>query len=473
LKNIEKLKLYDVVIIGSGIAGIICARELIRIGVRRVLILEASNDFTITEKSMDHYDGIISTSSEGHTNPNLYRHLAVGGTSRAWGGGLVFFEPGDFETRGLLGEKLWPISFDDLNKWRKLAANNFGLSGQAVDREKLKEMYHNIRSIDLSTKFDTSAVVFKRWKKHNLVRELNNIDHLVGSVAIDLADTDEGNLTVIVKDYKNGDLRSVSGKKVVIASGGIESTRFFLNSKFLRSASKNSDIAGGYYSPHISGSLGILVAKDKNFNKLRSRIIVDREANYAPFIYTTMNHGMHSLKLNFGNIDPSCAQLLKSYNVESRRFPLFTLASSSRMHHVRFDSDQIPNKNSRLKLSQIIGPDGYPRIEIDYQLLEEDWTRIKKLSHQFQKEAADFGFDFLIGEDRQIRSSILGQSHHLGALRMSNNSNSGIVDCNLEVFGAPNVFVLSGAVFPSYSFANPSFVLGALSCRLANFLSES
>ena len=72
-----------------------------------------------------------------------------------------------------------------------------------------------------------------------------------------------------------------------------------------------------------------------------------------------------------------------------------------------------------------------------------------------------------------FKRSIRGQSHHLGSLRMSEIQRNGVVDSNLQVFGTPNVYVLSGAVFPTYSYANPTLTLGALACRLASQIIQS
>jgi hypothetical protein len=465
-------RVYDVVILGSGIAGIICARELIRIGVKRVLVVEASDVRVVTDRSKAHYKGQVSMRSERHSNPDEYRCLSIGGTSKAWGGGLVFFEPQDFESCGPNNEKYWPLSFNELDKYRNLAANNFGLSSDAVNREVLRSQNQGFHQIGFSSEFDTSAVVFKRWGKYNFVGELGNIDHLVGSIAIDLEDRAGGDLSVVVKDYKFGNLRRVFGKKIVIATGGMESTRFFLNSKYLMAKTTNNRSAGRFYSPHISGSLGILIAKNRYRDVFSNRTNVTREANYASFIYSKTNDGSPELKLNFSNVDASCNLEMIMGNIENRRIRLHQLASSRHIRHVRFDSDQTPNKESRIMLSESLGPDGLPTIEIDHRILTEDWTRIMQLAERFRIAAAEFGCGFLLNDLSFVKNSIRGQSHHMGTLRMSKEYGSGIVDSNLEVFGAPNVFVLSSAVFPSYSFANPTFLIGALACRLANFLSE-
>ncbi len=245
-----------------------------------------------------------------------------------------------------------------------------------------------------------------------------------------------------------------------------------MNSKYLMSASKNSTSVGSYYSPHVSGSLRILFENKCNSLKKFSRVNVDDFSKYIPFIYKTSENGFHSLRLTLqpvssGNYS-SIRRLFKN-NVTS----FAALSRDSSAWHVNFDSDQIPNNNSRLKLSDKIGLDGRSPIEIQHKIPDLDWFNIEKVPIQLQRQATERGLEFVPNSVSDLKRSIRGQSHHLGSLWMSEVQSNGVVDSNLEVFGAPNVSVLSGAVFPSYLYANPTLTLGALACRLASQIIES
>ncbi len=48
----------------------------------------------------------------------------------------------------------------------------------------------------------------------------------------------------------------------------------------------------------------------------------------------------------------------------------------------------------------------------------------------------------------------------------------GVVDADCKVFGTDNLYVAGAAVFPSASFANPTYTAMALAYRLSNHLTQ-
>ncbi len=61
-------------------------------------------------------------------------------------------------------------------------------------------------------------------------------------------------------------------------------------------------------------------------------------------------------------------------------------------------------------------------------------------------------------------------SHHLGTTRMGSDPRASVVDADLRLHGAENVFCAGGSVFPTSGCANPTFTIVALSIRLAEHL---
>ena len=53
---------------------------------------------------------------------------------------------------------------------------------------------------------------------------------------------------------------------------------------------------------------------------------------------------------------------------------------------------------------------------------------------------------------------------------MAATPRSGVVDSNCAVFGLPNLFIASSAVFTTGSHANPTLTIVALAARLAGHL---
>jgi len=60
--------------------------------------------------------------------------------------------------------------------------------------------------------------------------------------------------------------------------------------------------------------------------------------------------------------------------------------------------------------------------------------------------------------------------HQCGGSRMGLSEADGVVDSNSRVFGTSNLYVAGAAVFPSSSFANPTYTAMALARRLSKHL---
>ena len=75
-----------------------------------------------------------------------------------------------------------------------------------------------------------------------------------------------------------------------------------------------------------------------------------------------------------------------------------------------------------------------------------------------------------IDDDEAWKRRVSAGHHHLGGLRMGRDPASSVVDRDLRVHGVENLFVASGAVFPTGGFSNPTLTLLALTARLADRL---
>ena len=70
----------------------------------------------------------------------------------------------------------------------------------------------------------------------------------------------------------------------------------------------------------------------------------------------------------------------------------------------------------------------------------------------------------------ELRAGVTGGCHHMGTVRMAANSEDGVTDDTLKVFGNDNLFIASSAVIPRYGYSNPTLTIVALSVRLAYHL---
>ncbi len=175
---------YDVVIVGSGVAGALAAYKLVKAG-KKVCILEAGGfapDRAGRDEMIDNYigspskatdapfcgdnvlapqpnprrspDGINADAADGanyyvYPAPDKYtgdKFLSyygrmVGGSTWHWQGIYVRMIPSDFEMkkRYHVGEN-WPISYKELEKYYVEAEEEMGVSGDEPDRRLYKEL---------------------------------------------------------------------------------------------------------------------------------------------------------------------------------------------------------------------------------------------------------------------------------------------------------------------------------------------
>ena len=117
----------------------------------------------------------------------------------------------------------------------------------------------------------------------------------------------------------------------------------------------------------------------------------------------------------------------------------------------------------RVHIAWRLGAEDIDSAHRAFQLLRETLNRSGR---------ARLGFDEQHLRERISRSTPLG-GHHIGTARMAASERMGVVDSNCAVFGLPNLYVASSAVFPTSSDANPTLSITALAIRLAGHLRSS
>jgi choline dehydrogenase-like flavoprotein len=184
---------FDVVIVGSGVAGAIVAAELAKLKRLKILILEAADhpiDKGGEPAKSDHYRqrtefhramnldgnrGDMHAPYKKLKDRNLYpapenagRTVAeqqgsaekyyvqagkepfkaeynklVGGSTWSWRGNIPRFQPADFRLRSLYGiADDWPIGYDDLEPWYGRAETELGAAGLDADSIDVKSLGH-------------------------------------------------------------------------------------------------------------------------------------------------------------------------------------------------------------------------------------------------------------------------------------------------------------------------------------------
>jgi hypothetical protein len=156
-----------------------------------------------------------------------------------------------------------------------------------------------------------------------------------------------------------------------------------------------------------------------------------------------------------------------------RKLPYTLVPNADGSFPLEFNSEQTPDPSNRITLQQERDRHGVPRVHIAWRLGDQDAQAALRAFHLLRDSLERSGAAQLLIDDERLAGEIarsIPLGHHVGTARMAASANQGVVDGNCAVFGLPNLYVASSAVFPTCSYANPTLTIVALAMRLARHL---
>ncbi len=183
------------------------------------------------------------------------------------------------------------------------------------------------------------------------------------------------------------------------------------------------------------------------------------------------------LRKNAFGLVPSLTVLAWRRFFQRRRLPFFLPPQSSGRFHLYYQTEHLPNPDSKV----ILGPDvddlGVPRLEAHIRFAGQDFQTVLELHRVMAKRLRDSGTGELEYDEDALREELSANiknfnssAHQIGTTRMAASAENGVVDANCRVFGVNNLYVAGASVFPTSGHANPTLTLVALSIRLAHHL---
>ena len=483
----------DVCIVGSGIAGAILALELTKAG-KSVIVVEAGD--------VDRSTAIVKHKSSGKEFGLTTRSIMVGGTSNLWHGVLAPLDEIDFTVRDWIPHSGWPIEFSDLKKWYSRAAGILGLNDPDY---RVDAANHTTRQMLKSFPCKTDILENKLFKRpipvcrfaEVLLKNFKRIknSHLIyNACALELLKNENNKINRLKVGRSNGSSFYIKCQTYVICAGALESPRLLLNSNF-----KNRNI-GRFLMDHPMGSMGQIKFRKKFKPNIYSYITLSKnlmmKAGFtieksAQYEFQFANHCFYLKSAFIKGINPITDRLVASllafrdgglsikdiWNVLSHpRLVFFILLTKFnakiRYADLFFISEQVPNRDSCVRLSEEKDRFGYKIAEVDWQLNEYDKVNLRRVIDFLRLQVFDNEKVTWVEESEKVdwaRNST-SAAHHLGTLRMSCDCDGGVVDENLQTFEHDNVYVCDGSVFCTAGNANSSLTIAALSCRLADHL---
>jgi choline dehydrogenase-like flavoprotein len=166
---------------------------------------------------------------------------------------------------------------------------------------------------------------------------------------------------------------------------------------------------------------------------------------------------------------PLVARQALRYALEHRSYHLPGAEIRLRVH-----CEQEPLSSSRITLSTERDSLNHVRASLEWRVSELELRTIQLFVETARGSLASLAevvpHPDLADADR-FRAQCQDGYHHMGGMRMDASPRRGVVTPDLQLHNTENVFVCSGAVFPTSGFSNPTHTLLALAMRLAAHVS--
>jgi choline dehydrogenase-like flavoprotein len=509
---------WDVIIVGAGAVGLVLSVILARAN-KRVLLLESGTTNNGDAKDLNE----IRVTGRAHQGAIHGRARVVGGTTTLWGGQLTKFVPYDFSNRKIMPDCAWPIDSREIEGYYAEVAGLLGLDISRLDDASVLAAIGAVPDPGQAG----CEIFFTRWlREPNLARHFAN--ELTNLATLTIAPNCHA--SEIICRLDNAEIRGVravcaggnrvdfDSRDVVLACGTIEIARLLLLTakKAPTLAWAQNPNIGRYFQDHLDLTIGSIELKNKKaFGNIFENVILDGY-KYQPKIRmqapvlselgclniactarfdSSIADDVHMLKQFFkafvtgARIDKPLQALRRMLALSHVWFPLVwryirhrrVLAIADRGISAIAHCEQRPLRDSRITLDPVsVDRFGDPIAQLHWMVDES--LQIKSLQ-EFALQLGGF-LKKMCDADLVVKPQILAGDavaltdaqdsyHQCGGARMSSSGADGVVDPNCRVFGTQNLYVAGAAVFPSSSFANPTFTAMALACRLGRHLMAS
>lgn len=467
---------YDLIIIGTGFASSFFLKQyLAKTKNTNVLVLERGNKKNDLAWQIENRK--FSPIEYENTYINLtpkkkwFGSIGFGGASSNWAGNTPRMMPNDFKLKSKYGVgNDWPISYDDLEPYYCQVEKVMQISGPKRTPYPMSKQYplppHLFNSID--------KLMFKKYPYHffsfptarpsiatqnrpqccastvceicpidSKATVLNTLSHLYNNSRVTLQvdsrvtrfDLNEDHVSKVYY-YQDGKEKSISGEVVALGAHAIHNPHILLNS--------------GDTHPWLGKGLGEQVS-------IHARVLLNNLSN-------SLSGSTRITGIDYLNYDGEHRKSRAGYLIEYGNFPKIRFEKDKWTNFVdlRIVIEDLPSQKNYVKLSDDpFLPEVYHGSYSDYTQRSLDYIKknlIKQFSH-LPVEKIEFA--------KEVSAT---EGHTQGTVRMSLDPKEGIVDKNLVHHKYRNLIVLGSSAFPTFSPANPTLTLSALSLYSADNL---
>lgn len=497
----------QVCIVGAGAAGICLAVELSKRG-KSVMVLEGGGR-DIEDTAQEPYRSEVV----GHVHRGIHtgRFRAHGGTTTRWGGQILELNAEDFERRDWIPASGWPFIHAELEPFYNRALDFEGL-GNVVRND--AEVWKSLGLPEPS--FPNLQSYLTRWcPEPNFARlharTLETADNLqvwLHANGVELILDDETVRALRVRTQQGAEVL-VHAEHFIFCMGTIECVRFFLQPRANDLPWNRSGLLGRHFQDHVDANAARVIPPNRRqFAELFDNIFL-RGFKYHPKLRLSPEEQRRARVLNCGatmsfssDIDEALAatkttakHLLRGRFNElntadiansARHAPLLIrqAARYALRHRVynpasaeirlRVHCEQPPDSESSITLAEERDSLGLLRARLDWRISSLELDTIKLFAETAANSLAPIAQvepdPALLNRDPAFLDRCDDSNHHMGGMRMAASPADGIVTPDLLLHGTRNVYICSGAVFPTSGFSNPTHTVLALAMRLADLL---
>ena len=511
----------DLAVVGAGPAGIALAQEFIGRGLR-VCLLE-SGGFEWDEDTQALYEGDVLGLDYAPLDAARLRYF--GGTSNHWTGQCRPFEPIDFEARSWVPYSGWPFGRAVLDPYYVRAHALCELGAYTYDWPHWQTVTGETAFPFGDDGFRTTVYQFSPPTEFGpayrpAFEQATDVTVYLHANALEVETDDQASTVVALRCASlDGPTFRVSARRFVLAMGGIETPRLLLLSNAVRpdGLGNGEGLVGRFFMEHPEFDSGVLRVADRSRPvTLYSRPTERGDDRLVGAIVPTEETLRSAQLQNFAlRIDPwyrdppgvvALQQLQEEVSagrlpsrlvgrigdvvhdldilvdVAYKRManePRGLINRQAPIDHLRLLNfiEPSPNPDSRVTLTDQRDAFGQRRVALDWRLNLRDLTSIRRGQELLGRALGSSGVGRLKMEldpdDAVWPDSLYWGYHHMGTTRMHSDPRQGVVDADARVHGIDNLYIAGSAIFPTYSYVNPTLTIVALALKLADHLADS
>jgi glucose dehydrogenase len=492
----------DLAVIGSGVCGLLVAREQLRAG-REVLVLERGGEKAHSEQLKDgsHETGGATVSHNHEAAPGTRDYpwdyvYGVGGSTLHWAGVAPRMLPSDFELRSRHGVgRDWPISYEELSPFYEEAEHALGVAGAESSLFPRPRPYpqpaHPFSRVDQLVRPHLGP--YLRLPQARPTKPIAGRPACCGSAQCRLCPVDarfsalhllddermrsrrgftlkSGTVAVRVKHQRgrateieclqaSGQRIRVQAQNFVLAANGIENAAILLRSGLDRRGTGEylfdhghdlvelelSVDAGHGYGETLATGISYAYADGDRRSRSGSALVYPANTglSVAPLVEAGLNAGRRGAKLR---------------SEVRRRF--------KRTLVLDVIAEDLPQRERRVELSPRKDALGIPLNRIRFPADSPYLASARKhVAKDLERRLRSLGA-------RLARVEPVAQGgHQLGTCHMGEHD--GVVDPDLRHHDLANLYVAGGSAFPSYSAHHPTLTIAALGVRVGRLLASA